>query len=211
MARVRATSTRLRSEWKNGLGANPTERYLPSRLPACNTHDMLATLKFLQSLVKTLHSEGTPNQIAAGFALGAALGLTPILNLHNALVLLALALLNVSSGAGLLSMVVFIPFGFMLDPVFDRIGHALLIDAPSLRPLWTALDNTPILALAHLGNTVVLGSLLAWVVLALPIYLLARVGVLRYRSTIAPRIESSRLYHAVVGTQVYNVYRWFQP
>jgi hypothetical protein len=30
---------------------------------------MLLILKFLQSLVKTLHSEGTPTQIAAGFAL----------------------------------------------------------------------------------------------------------------------------------------------
>ena len=31
---------------------------------------MLTLLKLLQSLVKTLHSEGTPTQIAAGIALG---------------------------------------------------------------------------------------------------------------------------------------------
>ena len=41
---------------------------------------MLILLKLLQSLVKTLHSEGTPLQIAAGVALGAALGLTPLFN-----------------------------------------------------------------------------------------------------------------------------------
>jgi uncharacterized protein (DUF2062 family) len=44
---------------------------------------MLTLLELLQSLVKTLHSDGTPTQIAAGVALGAALGLTPIANLHN--------------------------------------------------------------------------------------------------------------------------------
>jgi uncharacterized protein (DUF2062 family) len=44
---------------------------------------MLTLLELLQSLVKTLDSEGTPTQIAAGVALGAALGLTPIANLHN--------------------------------------------------------------------------------------------------------------------------------
>ena len=40
-------------------------------------------LKLLQSLVKALHSDGTPGQLAAGLALGSILGLTPLLNLHN--------------------------------------------------------------------------------------------------------------------------------
>ncbi len=172
---------------------------------------MLALLKFLQSLVKTLHSDGTPNQIAAGFALGAALGLTPLVNLHNLIVIILLALLNVSFGAGLLGMVVFVPVGFMLDPVFDQIGRSLLVDSPSLRPFWTALDNTPILALAHLGNTVVLGSLLGWIVLALPIFFGCRLFVHRYRATIAPWLEKTRIYQSVVASQFFNVYRWFQP
>ena len=38
---------------------------------------MLALLKLIQSLIKTLHSAGTPGQVAAGMALGSALGLTP--------------------------------------------------------------------------------------------------------------------------------------
>ena len=65
---------------------------------------MLVLLKLLQSLVRTLHSDGTPAQIAAGVALGAALGLTPLLSLHNLFVVAALALLNVSFGAGLLGL-----------------------------------------------------------------------------------------------------------
>src|SRR5690349_8776329 len=44
---------------------------------------MLALLKLVQSIIKTLHSEGTPGQVAAGIALGAALGLTPLVNAHN--------------------------------------------------------------------------------------------------------------------------------
>jgi uncharacterized protein (DUF2062 family) len=39
---------------------------------------MLALLKLIQSIIKTLHSDGTPGQVAAGMALGAALGLTPV-------------------------------------------------------------------------------------------------------------------------------------
>ena len=41
-------------------------------------------LKLIQSLIKALHSEGTPGQLAAGLALGSILGLTPLWNLHNA-------------------------------------------------------------------------------------------------------------------------------
>lgn len=172
---------------------------------------MLLILKFLQSLVKTLHSEGTPGQIAAGFALGASLGLTPLVNVHNAVVIIALALLNVSFGAGLLGMAVFTPLGFALDPFFDRAGRALLLDSAALRPLWERLDNTPVLAFTNFNNTIVLGSVIAWLTLALPVYFAARHCVVHYRATIEARLRRSRIYHAVVASQAYNVYRWFRP
>jgi uncharacterized protein (TIGR03546 family) len=168
-------------------------------------------LRFLQSLVKTLHSEGTPGQIAAGFALGAALGLTPLLNAHNVAVIVALTLLNVSFGAGMLAMLVFAPLGFALDPLFDRIGHALLIDAGALRPMWERLDQTPALALTNANNTVVLGSVVAWLALTLPIFFAARYGVIHYRATLGARVRQTRIYHTVVASRAYNVYRWFRP
>ena len=55
---------------------------------------MLALLKLIQSLIKTLHSAGTPGQVAAGMALGSALGLTPLLSLHNLVIFSVLVLLN---------------------------------------------------------------------------------------------------------------------
>src|SRR5687768_7419145 len=131
---------------------------------------MLTFLKLFRSLVKTLHSDGSPGQIAVGIALGAALGLTPIANAHNVVILLLLAVLNVSFAAGLLAWGVFVPIGFMLDPVFDRLGRWLLVDAQALRPLWTSWDNIPGVALTNFNNTVVLGSVVAWLLLFVPIY-----------------------------------------
>lgn len=170
---------------------------------------MLALLKLLQSLVKTLHSEGTPHQIAMGVALGAALGLTPIANVHNAVVLVILILFNVSFGAGLLGWALFTPVGFLLDPAFERVGRALLIDTPALRPLWTTMDHTPLVPFTNFGNTVVLGSVVGWLVLFVPIYLLARLAVLRYRSTFGERIREWRIVQAITASKVYNVWRWF--
>jgi uncharacterized protein (TIGR03546 family) len=172
---------------------------------------MLVILKFLQSLVKTLHSEGTPTQIALGFAIGAALGLTPLLNAHNLVVVTALALLNVSFGAGLLAMALMAPLGFALDPLFDRVGHTLLVDNAALRPFWERLDNTPVLALTNLNNTVVLGSVVVWLALTPLLFIAARLGVVHYRATLGERIRQTRLYHSIVASQAYNVYRWFRP
>jgi uncharacterized protein (TIGR03546 family) len=172
---------------------------------------MLALLKFLQSLFKTLHSEGTPGQIAGGIALGAALGLTPLMNLHNAVVILLLCVINVSFGAGLLGMALFAPIGFMLDPLFDRIGHWILTDVTSLRPLFAWLDAQPVLAFTNLTNTVVLGSVIGWLVLFVPIYLAAHYAVIHYRRSLGDWFMRTRIYHALGATKILDVYSWFRP
>jgi uncharacterized protein (TIGR03546 family) len=172
---------------------------------------VLTLLKLLQSFVRALHSDGTPQQVAAGFALGAALGLTPLMSLHNLLVIAAIFLLRVSVPGAILGWLIMLPLGFLLDPLFDAAGNALLIDAGQLQPVWTALYNTPVLSLSNVNNTVVLGSVVGWLVLAFPIFLLARAGVRRYRATLGPRIERSRAVRAVRATKLYNLYRLFQP
>jgi len=134
-------------------------------------------LKLLQSLVRALNSEGTPTQIAAGFALGAALGLTPLFSLHNLVVVAVIALFRVTVPGAVLGWLVMTPVGFLLDPAFDALGRTLLLDAGRLTPLWTTISNTPVLSLANLNNTIVLGSVAGWAILVVPIFFAARVGV----------------------------------
>jgi uncharacterized protein (TIGR03546 family) len=167
--------------------------------------------KLIQSLFKTLHSEGTPGQVAAGLALGAILGLTPLLSLHNAVVFAAIVLLNVSFPAAMLGWAVFVPVGFLLDPLFDALGRRLLLETPALTPLWTSLANTPVVPLSNFNNTVVLGSLVCAVVLWLPLFFLGRLGVARYRATVGAWILKTRVYQAVKASSLYNVYRLFKP
>ncbi len=172
---------------------------------------MLILLKLLQQLVKTLNSEGTPGQIAAGMALGAVLGLTPLVNLHNLVMLGAIMVFNVSFPGAMLGWALAVPVGFALDPLFDLIGRKLLLETPALTPLWTSLANTPVVPLTNFNNTVVLGSLVGWMVLAIPIYFLSRWGVDRYRVTIYQRLQKSRMFQAVTASKLYNVYRLFRP
>ena len=171
---------------------------------------MLTLVKLLQSLVKALHSEGTPGQLAAGLALGSILGLTPLLSLHNALVFALIVMLNVSFAGALLGWAVFIPVGFLLDPVFDSIGHTLLF-TPSLTPFFTSLYNMPVVPLTNFNNTVTLGSLAVSLVLFIPFFFLFRWAVARYRATIGERVKQSKWYRAVTASKLYNVYRLFKP
>jgi len=167
-------------------------------------------IKLIQSLFGALHSEGTPGQLAAGIVLGAFLGLTPLFNLHNAVVFALLVLLNVSFAGGLLGWALCVPVGFLLDPLFDWIGHSLLL-APSLRGLWTSMYNMPIVPLTNFNNTVVLGSLVFALLSAVPLFLLLRWAVARYRVTVGERVRQSRFYKAVTASKVYNVYKLFRP
>ena len=168
-------------------------------------------VKLIQSLVKALNSEGTPGQVAAGMAMGACLGLTPLLNLHNLLIVAVILFFRVSVPGAMLGWLIFTPVGFLLDPVFDRVGAALILDTAALRDVWSTAYNAPVVALANPTNTIVVGSFAGWVVLAVPIFFLARWGVGRYRRTIYERYKDAKLFRAIRGSKLYNFYRLFRP
>jgi len=171
---------------------------------------MYLIIKLIQKLVSTLNSDGTPGQVGAGMAIGTVFGLTPLLNLHNLVVLGFVMVFRVSFPAVTLGWFVAVPFGFALDPLFDSFGLQML-DALTLNPFWTGLTNAPVLALFDLNNSVVLGSLVFWILALLPMYLLARWGVARYRATIYLRLQRTKVFKTVKGSKLYNLYRLFRP
>ena len=163
-------------------------------------------LKLIQQLVKALNSDGTPGQVAAGIALGAVFGLTPLLNLHNLVLFGCALILNVSMPGVFLGWALCVPVGFALDPLFDAVGSRLLL-APGLRGLWTALYNAPVVPFTNFNNTVVLGSFVVWVVAFLPIFFLARWGVARYRATLLERLRRMRVFQAITASGWYTTYK----
>ncbi len=172
---------------------------------------MLTLVKLIQSLFKALNSEGTPGQVAAGIALGSIFGLTPLLSLHNLLMLGVIFVFSVSIPGAIIGSLVFAPVGFALDPVFDALGGYLLLDVSVLSPVWHTIYGTPVIPLTSFNNTVLLGSVVAWFALVWPIYFAARYGVRRYRETIYERIQRTKAYHFVKASKAYNVYRMFRP
>ncbi|MCE9601102.1 MAG: TIGR03546 family protein [Gemmatimonadetes bacterium] len=166
-------------------------------------------LKFLQSLVGALNSDGTPFQVGVGMALGLCLGLTPLMSLHNVLIVAIAMLTTVSFPGVMLGWAAAVPLGFALDPLFDRIGMALLTN-DALAPFFTWLVNTPVVSLSRLNNSIVLGSLVAWLVAFVPAAFLFRYLVARYRVHVFARLEKLRLFQAIKASKLYGVYEMFR-
>ena len=167
-------------------------------------------LKFLQTLIKALNSDGTPFQVGAGIALGLCLGLTPLMSLHNLLILMVAMLTTVSFPGFMLGWAVAVPVGFLLDPLFDRIGMALLLN-DAFAPFFTWVVNTPVVSFSRLNNTIVLGSLVSWLVIFLPSIFLFRFLVARYREHVFARLEKLKLFQAIKASKIYGVYEMFRP
>ena len=172
---------------------------------------MYAIIRLIQSLVKALNSEGTPGQVAAGIAVGACLGLTPLISLHNLLIVGAILFFRVSVPGATLGWLIFTPVGFALDPVFDALGTALVADTAVLHGLWVFLYNAPVLALGNPTNSIIVGSVVGWAVSAIPIFFVMRWLVARYRSTIYDRYKDAKVFKAMRASKVYNLYQLFRP
>ena len=71
-------------------------------------------------------------------------------------------------------------------------------------------SNVPVIPLSNYNNTVVLGSLVGWVVLFAPIFFVARLGVAWYRTQVLPRLLNTRIFKFVRASKLYNFYQLFQ-
>lgn len=163
-------------------------------------------LHLVKNFIQILRSGQTPAQIAGGFALGALVGLMPILTLQGLLLWLVIFVLNVNLTAVFLSATIFTLVAYLFDPVFHALGYFLLVDVHSFHGLWTSLYNAPIAPLTRFNNTVALGSFLSGVVLFLPIYLGMQRFVVAYRTHIGASVERWKIYQIVSKSALV---RWY--
>lgn len=165
-------------------------------------------LRLLKDLLLALHGGGEPRHLAAGFALGAALGLVPKGNLFAAVFFLLFFLFNVDKGMALLSAAAFTGVGYAVDPAAHAVGLALL-KAGALRGLWTALYDLPVVPLTRFNNTVVLGNLVLGLALYAPLYFGFLGGLRWYDANLRAKVESLPLIKAFKGFDLFEKYkRW---
>jgi uncharacterized protein (TIGR03546 family) len=171
--------------------------------------EMVFLLKQLFGLVRLLNSETGQNQIAAGVACGLILGFAPAFSLQTVLVILILLFFRIQIGAATLAAFFFSFIAYLLDPVHNLVGIWIL-SAPSLQPLFTQMYNMPIVPFTRFSNSIVMGSGVVSVILALPVFFISRSLINKYRATVVARFSNTKFFRALQRSTLYNWYTKYQ-
>ncbi|MCS7229836.1 MAG: TIGR03546 family protein [Candidatus Kryptonium sp.] len=163
-------------------------------------------IQLIARIIKILRSQGSPGQVAAGFAFGMCLGLIPWNTLHSFLIWIIVIILNVNFGAVLLAIGLFAPIAYIFDPFFHSFGYWILVDIEGLRGVWTSLYQTSLIPFTRFYNTVVMGSTVTSFILFLPVYFLAKWFVKNYREKIDPHIQKLPIIKAAKASKLYQIY-----
>ena len=163
-------------------------------------------LKFISKFIKVLQSGESPPLIAAGFAMGFVVGMTPFLTLQNVLILVVAFLTKVNLASVFFAIFAFSFITYLFDPLYHDLGFFVLASVDGLKPMWTAMYNWPVAPFTRFNNTVEMGSLLVALLLALPVYFGAKRGIILYRRTWGDRIANSKIVKAVKGS---GLYKWY--
>ena len=170
---------------------------------------MTFLLKQIFAFIKLLNSDTATNQIAAGIACGLILGFAPAFSLQTVFVIFILFFFRIQIGAATLSAFFFAFIAWMLDPLHHMVGVKIL-ESESLKPLFTDMYNMPLVPLTRFYNSIVMGSGVVSIVLAIPMFFLAKILVIKYRATVVARLKDTKVWKAFAATSIYKWYSKYQ-
>ena len=142
--------------------------------------------------IRVLGSEAEPIQISMAVALAMIVGLTPMLSLHNLIVVFILLTFRINLAAFLLAWVLFSAMAYLFDPVFHQIGLSLL-NNESMQATWTTMYNNMFWRIANFNNTIVMGSLVVSLLAFVPMLIIANVLIKQYRSNVLEYLSNSKV------------------
>jgi uncharacterized protein (TIGR03546 family) len=163
-------------------------------------------LTMFVKLIRVLNSESEPGQISMAFCLAMVMGFTPLISLHNLIVLFLALFLRVNLTGYILAWTVFSGLAYLLDPFFSWLGVTILT-ATALEGLWTALYNITLARLANFNNSVVMGSLVFSFILFFPLYFLFNFLIRRYREHVLAWVQKTRIAQMIKATKLYSAYQ----
>ena len=163
-------------------------------------------LRMIAKLLKVLNSDTEPGQISLAFCFAMIVGFTPLVSLHNLLVIFLVLLLRVNLSAFILGWAFLSGIAYLLDPLFHLIGLSVL-GARILERFWTALHNITLFRLAKFNNSILMGSLITSLILFFPLFLLSNFAIHRYRDSVLAWIRKTRVMQTLKANKFYAVYQ----
>lgn len=165
-------------------------------------------LSMIAKLLKALHSESSPWQVAIPFSLALIVGLTPLFSLHNALIVFFVCILRINFGAFVFGVLIFSGLAWFIDPLSIRLGEHLLA-IPSLTPLYTTLYQSEFWRVTSYNNTLVLGGLSAALLAFVPVLFLSWYLIVQYRGRFMAWLNKLKITQMLKASKLYTVYLKF--
>lgn len=144
--------------------------------------------KFARKLFKALNSSGQSWQLSGAIVLAMFAGFLPSSSLILLDILLIALILNVNFGLFLLFTVIFSGVGYLFDPIFESIGYSVLTN-DGLNGLFTSMYNSPLFRWSGFNYTLVPGSLVVSIILAIPMLFILNKLVATYREQIGMKLN----------------------
>jgi len=165
-------------------------------------------LTLLAKLLNALNGDSSIRQIALAIALGFVVGLSPILTLHNIVIIFFVLFIRVHLGSFILAVGFFSGISYLLSPAIVQVGESILTQ-PSLEGLFTSLYQLSIFKLAHWHHTYILGAFVLGIVLCVPVYFTSKIIIEKYRVHIMSFFEKFRIVKALKASKFYALYSSF--
>ncbi|GAC16791.1 TIGR03546 family protein [Aliiglaciecola lipolytica] len=159
-------------------------------------------------LLKALHSDAGPWSLAFGIMLGMIFGLTPLIKLHNLIILFLVLFCRVNLSTFLVSWGVFSVLAYLLDPLMMNLGEVILT-SESLQGIWTSFYNTGFGRLSQFYNTLTMGSLALSLALSPLVLIASRILVVKYRLHVMAWMDEWRVLQVIKSSRVYQMYQSF--
>jgi len=151
--------------------------------------------KKLIKLLKLLNSNSKASQIANSFCLGLILGLMPKNNLLWFMIFVFFMFVRIHKACYGIMIIIGALIAPSLDPLFDKIGYAVLT-FPPMENVYAKLLDIPLVGFTKFNNSVVCGSLVCGLIAYIPVFLFALGFIYVWRRFVAPVLIKSKAMKA---------------
>ena len=162
-------------------------------------------LTIFVKLLKALNSEQSPGQLAVAISLAIMMGFTPLISLHNLLIVLIALWFRVNLSLLIISYPLFALIGYLLSPMFESIGLNIL-QMPSLLPIWESFFNTLFGRWSNFYYAGVMGSFVVGLIVAVIMFPLVKYSVTAYRQKWLVKFEQFKVAKMLKASRFWQLY-----